>query len=213
MTDDPEVVDFFRDDVGLGEPELLQVSKQVVQHRFELDGSIIKVNIVDGLDTDRRSGYVEVTLATGAAEICQYDGPDGISVLAGPKTIGLSNVVVTHAVPDLDAARAYYGTTLGWEVSGDHVRLGRSSLHLRSDGPHTVQMPVRGWTYLTAQIWNCDAETETVAERGAAVALAPVTLGTTARISMVADPWGNQLELSQRASLTGSLPPPDPAQA
>ena len=36
-------------------------------------------------------------------------------------------------------------------------------------------------------------------------ALAPLTLGTTARISMVRDPDGNWIELSQRASITGSL--------
>ena len=36
-------------------------------------------------------------------------------------------------------------------------------------------------------------------------ALAPVTLGTTARISMVRDPDGNWIELSQRASIVGSL--------
>jgi hypothetical protein len=35
-------------------------------------------------------------------------------------------------------------------------------------------------------------------------ALAPVTLGTTARISMVRDPDGNWIELSQRVSITGS---------
>ena len=35
--------------------------------------------------------------------------------------------------------------------------------------------------------------------------MAPVTLGTTARISMVRDPDGNWIELSQRASITGSL--------
>jgi lactoylglutathione lyase len=34
-----------------------------------------------------------------------------------------------------------------------------------------------------------------------------VTLGSTARISMVRDPDGNWIELSQRASLTGSLEP------
>jgi lactoylglutathione lyase len=33
----------------------------------------------------------------------------------------------------------------------------------------------------------------------------PVTLGTTARVSFVRDPDGNWIEVSQRASLTGSL--------
>ena len=38
-----------------------------------------------------------------------------------------------------------------------------------------------------------------------AIPLAPLTLGTTARISMVRDPDGNWIELSQRASIVGSL--------
>jgi hypothetical protein len=33
-----------------------------------------------------------------------------------------------------------------------------------------------------------------------------VTLGTVARISFIRDPDGNFIEVSQRASLTGSLP-------
>jgi lactoylglutathione lyase len=33
----------------------------------------------------------------------------------------------------------------------------------------------------------------------------PTTLGTTARISMLCDPDGNWIEISQRASITGSL--------
>ena len=41
--------------------------------------------------------------------------------------------------------------------------------------------------------------------RGGREALAPTTLGTTARISMVRDPDGNWIEISQRASITGSL--------
>jgi lactoylglutathione lyase len=40
---------------------------------------------------------------------------------------------------------------------------------------------------------------------GAREAMAPRTLGTTARVSMVLDPDGNWIELSQRASLVGTL--------
>jgi hypothetical protein len=42
---------------------------------------------------------------------------------------------------------------------------------------------------------------------GGREARAPVTLGTTARVSMARDPDGNWIELSQRASITGSLQP------
>ena len=44
-------------------------------------------------------------------------------------------------------------------------------------------------------------------KRGGRQAMAPVTLGTTARISMVRDPDGNWIELSQRASIVGTLEP------
>jgi hypothetical protein len=37
--------------------------------------------------------------------------------------------------------------------------------------------------------------------------VSPFTLGSTARISFVADPDGNWIEISQRASLTGDLSP------
>ncbi len=42
-------------------------------------------------------------------------------------------------------------------------------------------------------------------QHGGREAMPPTTLGTTARISMVRDPGGNWIELSQRASITGSL--------
>ncbi len=35
---------------------------------------------------------------------------------------------------------------------------------------------------------------------------APLTLGKVARISMIRDPDGNFIEISQRASLTGPIP-------
>ena len=101
----------------------------------------------------------------------------------------------------------YFADTLGWEVDGSVVRLGATILLLDvdADAP-TVEMPVRGWTYLTVQIHDCDAETASAVAEGATLAQPAVTLGEVARFSMVADPWGNQLELSQRASLTGPLP-------
>lgn len=50
-----------------------------------------------------------------------------------------------------------------------------------------------------------DAEHAAVVAAGGQEALAPVTLGTTARISLVRDPDGNFIELSQRASIVGAL--------
>jgi lactoylglutathione lyase len=52
-----------------------------------------------------------------------------------------------------------------------------------------------------------DAEHAYALAHGAGEGRAPVTLGQTARISMIRDPDGNWIELSQRASITGSLEP------
>ena len=64
-----------------------------------------------------------------------------------------------------------------------------------------------GWGYITFQIFKVDREHAFVLAHGGGEAVAPVTLGTTARISMVKDPAGNWIEISQRASITGSLEP------
>ena len=75
------------------------------------------------------------------------------------------------------------------------------------DAPHDVSIDGKGWRYITFQVFEGDREHAHVLAHGGREARAPVTLGTTARISMVRDPDGNWIELSQRASLTGSLEP------
>lgn len=66
-------------------------------------------------------------------------------------------------------------------------------------------MDGKGWRYITFQVFKVGDEHARILERGGREALKPTTLGTTARISMVRDPDGNWIEISQRASITGSL--------
>ena len=76
-----------------------------------------------------------------------------------------------------------------------------------ADAPDDAAFEGKGWRYITFQVFEVDREHAHVLAHGGREARAPVTLGTTARISMVRDPDGNWIELSQRASLTGSLEP------
>jgi lactoylglutathione lyase len=64
--------------------------------------------------------------------------------------------------------------------------------------------------YLTVQIFDADACCAEIVARGGRLARAPVTLGKVARFGFVADPDGNWIEISARASLTGIVPPRDP---
>jgi lactoylglutathione lyase len=76
------------------------------------------------------------------------------------------------------------------------------------DAPVAGQRPGgKGWGYITFQVFKVDPAHAFVLAHGGREGLAPVTLGTTARISMVVDPDGNRIELSQRASIVGSLEP------
>ncbi len=86
-------------------------------------------------------------------------------------------------------------------LAGDTVLL----LEQSADAPSDSGMEGKGWRYITFQVFEVDREHAHVLSHGGREARAPVTLGTTARISMVRDPDGNWIELSQRASITGSL--------
>jgi predicted enzyme related to lactoylglutathione lyase len=73
------------------------------------------------------------------------------------------------------------------------------------DAPKDAEFQGKGFRYITFQVFKCDEEHARILEKGGREAVKPVTLGTTARISMVRDPDGNWIEISQRASITGSL--------
>ncbi len=116
---------------------------------------------------------------------------------------------VCLAVPDLARTMAYYVDVLGFaRESPARVRCGDSVLLFeeRADAPSGFGQAHRGWLYLTVQVRDCDAETARIEGLGGRVVVAPRNLGEVARMSMVADPDDNLLEISQRASLTGPLP-------
>jgi lactoylglutathione lyase len=121
---------------------------------------------------------------------------------------------VRLAVRDVAAHRRFYIEALGlpeepWD-GGAAFRGGESLLIVEqsADAPSPETAPgAGGWGYITFQVFKVDREHAFVLAHGGGEALAPLTLGTTARISMVKDPDGNRIELSQRASIVGSLEP------
>ena len=207
LTDDEAMLPFMSDEVGLRLAETLDIAPGVVQHRFDLDGSVVKVNVVGQLDTTRRAGYREILVASGDTSVERLlEGPDAVRVRrVPPGTEGVAQLGVRLHVRDRAAAQRYFAEALGWDTRGSRVALGDSVVLIEEDplAPDAIEMPVRGWTYLTVQVHDCDAETEAAVARGAHLARPPAKLRDVARFSMLADPWGNQLEVSQRASLTG----------
>lgn len=209
MTDRLEVLEFWRDEVGLAIDEVLPVRRGWVQYRFDLCESVFKLNVVDdGVPPGRRSRVVEVVAADAARAGRSFTDVDGTTIrFVTPGDEGIDQIAIVLEVTDVAATRAYYVDVLGWEPLGDDaVRCARSILRWRAAVRPLAELDDRGWAYLTVQIHECDAEHAALLARGATEGAPPVTLGTTARYSLVRDPDGNWLEISQRASLTGPLP-------
>jgi catechol 2,3-dioxygenase-like lactoylglutathione lyase family enzyme len=208
---------FWQDEVGLPFDHVLAIRRGHNQHRHDALGSVIKVNHTEGpLAEGPPTGYRELYIAQpGLPAPKPMVDPDGNRVtLVPPGWRGIGQIGVRLAVRDLAAHRRFYTEALGlteepWE-GGVAFRGGESLLIVEesADAPSPDTRPgAGGWGYITFQIFKVDREHAFVLAHGGGEAIAPVTLGTTARISMVRDPDGNRIELSQRASIVGSLEP------
>lgn len=207
------LLNFWQDEVGAVFDHVLPIRRGHDQHRHDVAGSVLKVNHhADALPPTPASGYEELLIARDGLETARsMSDPDGnrVSLIPGGED-GITQVGIRIGVRELDAHRRFYGDALGLpEESPGAFRAGESLLLLESsrNAPDDASARGAGWRYITFQIFGVDAEHAAVLAKGGSEGLAPVTLGTTARISMVRDPDGNWIELSQRASIVGSLEP------
>lgn len=205
---------FWRNEAGTPFDHVLKVRRGHAQHRHDANGSVLKINhSYEGQPVTPPSGYRELILARpGLAAPLSLTDPDGNRLrLVPPGTDGITQAGIRLAVRDLAAHRRFYSEALGlaeepWP-GGAAFRAGETLMILEPspDAPADAQMAGTGWRYITFQVFKCDEEHARVLAAGGVEATAPVTLGTTARISMVRDPDGNWIELSQRASIVGTL--------
>jgi lactoylglutathione lyase len=205
---------FWQEEVGLPFDHLLKIRKGHDQHRHDALGTVVKINHhAEPLIEAPPSGYLELLIAReGLSAPKAMTDPDGNKVsLVPPGHLGVTQVAIRMGVRSLAAHRRFYGEGLELAEApypaGTAFRAGETLLLLeeRPDVPEDAGMAGKGWRYITFQVFRVDEEHERVLQRGGRQAMAPVTLGTTARISMVRDPDGNWIELSQRASIVGSL--------
>ena len=205
---------FWQDVVGLGFEEMLPVGGGVHQHRHAINGSVFKLNVArDPLPADATaSGYRELYIARdGITAHESLVDPDGNRVTLVPLSERwLQGIAVRLSVSNEAACHRFFGEAMQFEPVGSNAyQCGDSVVMFEEDGDTkpTGEMRAPGYRYLTVQVWDADAEYRGILERGGAAGRAPATLGTTARFGFVRDPDGNWIEISQRASLTGQLPP------
>lgn len=205
---------FWQGTVGVPFDHVLPIRRGQAQHRHDLLGSVLKINHFEApLPEAPRAGYAEVLIARpGLAAIKVAADPEGTLVsLVPPGTLGIEQAGIKLRVRDLEAHRRFYAEGLGLaeapHARGLAFKAGETMLLLEEadDAPADAAFQGAGFRYITFQVFKVDAEHAHVLSHGGREAMAPTTLGATARISMVRDPDGNWIELSQRASITGSL--------
>jgi catechol 2,3-dioxygenase-like lactoylglutathione lyase family enzyme len=202
---------FWQNTAGLPFEEVLPLGRGRRQHRHGMNGSVLKLNHWrDPLPDAPPSGYRELWIARdGLREQLDLTDPDGNRVVLVPRGWGgVEGIDVRLGVRDEAAFHRFYGDALQLEPAGpNRYRCGDSliSFALDPSAPHDAAMDGPGFRYLTIQVWDVDAEHRGILERGGREGMPPVTLGNVARICFVRDPDGNWIEISQRASLTGSL--------
>lgn len=202
---------FWRDQVGLPFEEVLPTGGGNRQYRHGMNGSVLKVNHSrEPLPAEPPAGYRELFIASDTVESPRaLADPDGNVVTLVPSGHeGIVGIRIHLHVSDEPAFHHFYGEVLKLEPVGDRAyRCGDSLVTFERGGDvvRPASMRGSGYRYLTVQVWDVDAEHAGIIARGGKEGAPPRTLGDVARISFVRDPDGNWIEISQRASLTGTL--------
>ena len=214
---------FYGERIGLPFEELLPVGAGVRQYRYGLLGSVLKVNhIREPLPPRTPGGYQRVAIFDSHATPSTLRDPDGNEIeLVARGERGIGQIEIHLGVTDVDAFEHFYGDALQAErIGAGRFKLGETIVSFERD-PAAVRaeksgsasavevigaMRAVGMRYITVQVRDCDREHRRLTAMGVWEGAAPVTLGAVARISFIRDPDGNFIEVSQRASLTGSLP-------
>lgn len=205
------MLEYWQAKVGLHFEEVQPLGQGVRQHRHDMNGSVLKLNSVrDPMAPAKPSGYRELWIAsTEVVESETLWDADGNAIqLVLPGHSGVVGIALKLVVSSAARFREFYGSVMQLESAGkDRYRCGDSLLIFEEYAKAAQDTPLRakGYRYFTIQVADVDREHANLVTRGAREAMPPTTLGETARISFIRDPDGNWIELSQRASLTGSL--------
>lgn len=206
--------EFWEHTVGLPVDHVLPIAPGHKQFRYFAGQSVVKVNVTDTPPPDApKSGYRSLWLPGAAgAPARTLTCPSGAEVrLVAPGTEGLVETAILMAVVHPERHCRFFGEALGFErvqwSGGMGVRAGKTLLLFEKGADVAPEAGIagRGWRYITVQVFKVDEDHARVLAAGGREARPPMTMGTTARFSMVLDPDGNWIELSQRASLVGRL--------
>lgn len=201
---------FWAEQIGLSFDHTLKLGGGVLQHRYNADQAVLKLNDARDPLPVADSSIRRLTVAVpGVTEVRHLTDPDGNSVTLVPDGYeGIQGLAVELEVADVAVSERFYSEVLGCVLLRPGVlNCGDAQLWLKAGGARepdvSSQLAAIGMRYLTLQVFNCDEAYAAALAGGATGAREPVTLGSTARIAFICDPDGLWIELSERASVTG----------
>jgi lactoylglutathione lyase len=215
-----EQLAFWQQTVGLAYDHMGKLGGGMQQHRHHMNGSILKMNHSrDPLPDVPPSGIVGLQIAREGLRTAQeLKDPDGNKVALVPRsangeTDGVQGIAILLQVNDPAAHDRFWSHAMQFERVGEgRYRCGDSLIVIAGRGSadrapidRTTMWRGPGYRYMTVQVWDCLADYAGILARGGASGGEPRVLGDTVRYAFVCDPDGNHIEISQRASLTGSL--------
>jgi lactoylglutathione lyase len=199
---------FYRERVGLAVDHDLPLGGGRLQARHHWGDSIVKLNHRRGGEAPGvPTGWGPVTFhGPGLEAATGLEDPEGNGVRLAPAEARRLELDLRVADP---AASVRFFRRLGLPVEDDRVAVGHSALRLVPVASPTPPggLDGTGIRYVTFQVDRADRAHAEALDAGGREGMAPRTLGDVARISFVIEPGGHWIELSQRASLTGSLEP------
>lgn len=205
---------FWGDTCGLRLDHELSFGDGWVQHRYDAHDSVIKVNqYPTPFEPTAPTGYVGLTIARAGQPLWQGANPGGEPVrLVPPGTDGVVGIGITVSTPDPDRMMRFYIEAMEFERVAPRVARCGDSLLFVVEGPGGG--PIENFVgpnfrYLTVQIFDADVECEAIEKRGGHYVQKCQTFPKVARYGFIADPDGNWIEISARASLTGVMPRED----
>ena len=204
--------DFYSEEVGLEQTDVLDIEPGYQLYRYDASGSALKINAL-GESLERSTpGFRRILIAKAERSTpLELEDPDGMGVmLVPPGYEDVTQVGIVWTVRSLATAEAFAERAIGAEKLGTaRYRVGETTLLFEEDpaSPRMGALETVGFTYPTLHVRDVLGAQAAVTSSGFEEAIPPTPFGEVTTYSFVSEPFGNWIEVSQRADLAGSVAP------
>jgi lactoylglutathione lyase len=199
---------FYGDVLGLDALDVLTIEPGYELHRYDANGSALKLNVLDAPLVARNTGYSRFLWPDPRCrKVERIEDPDGNEVeRVPPGHLDVEQVGIVYRVPSLSIVAAFAGGALGaHRLAEDRFRVGQTVLIFEVDpgAGRSGALEALGFTYTTLHVTDTVSVHAHLVEHGCTEAIPPTAFESITTYSFVRDPTGNWIEISQRADLAG----------